>query len=96
MTADERIEEKESRDRGNRKDIKKAILDMLKDGPRPAGQVCTELRDMGSVSSLRRAAQSLESDGKLRRAGNNNRNMTWELATEAQQVPIFKGDATNE
>lgn len=86
MTADDRIEEKESKDRGSRKEIKKAILDVLKDGPKPAGHVCNELRDMGSISSLRRAAQGLEEEGKLKRSGSNNRNMTWELASDAEQT----------
>ena len=95
MTADERIEEKESKDRGNRKAIKQAILDVLKDGPKPAGHVCSELRDMGGIATLRRAAQSLEDEGKLRRCGNNNRNMVWQLATEAEPMPVFQGVATN-
>lgn len=95
-TADDRIEEKESKDRGSRKEIKKAILDLLKSGPMSAGQVCNELRDMGGIATLRRAAQSLEDEGKLRRVGNNNRNMTWDLATEAEQIPVFQGVATNE
>lgn len=84
-TADDRIEEKESKDRGNRKEIKKAILDVLKNGPMSAGQVCNELGDMGGIATLRRAAQSLEEEGKLKRCGNNNRNMVWQLATEAEQ-----------
>jgi hypothetical protein len=94
MTADDRIDEKESKDRGSRKEIKIAILDVLKDGPKPAGHVCNELRDMGSISSLRRAAQSLEEEGKLRRFGSNNRNMTWELATEATQA-TFDDEVSN-
>jgi len=94
MTADERIEEKESKDRGGRKEIKKAILELLKDGPMPAGQVCNALQDMGSVSSLRRAAVSLEGEGKLRRSGTNHKNFVWQLATEAEQVPIFQGAAS--
>jgi hypothetical protein len=89
-SADDTIEEKEAKDRGNRKEVRKAILDALKDGPKPAGTVCGELRDLASISSLRRAAQGLEEEGKLRRTGNNNRNMTWELATGSQAY-IFDG-----
>jgi hypothetical protein len=96
MTADERIEEKESKDRGSRKELKKAILDVLREGPKPAGQVFNELRDMGSVSSLRRAAQGLEEEGKLLRCGSNNRNMTWQLTTDGEQAPMFQGAANND
>ena len=86
MTADERIEEKESKDRGNRKELKNAILDVLKDGPMSAGQVCNQLQDMGSMSSLGRAARSLEDEGKLKKSGNNRKNMMWQVATEAEQA----------
>jgi hypothetical protein len=96
MTADDRIEEKELKDRGNRKEIKKAILDALKDGPMPAGRVCNELQDLGSLSSLKRAAASLLEEGKMRRSGTNPKNFVWELATESEQVPIFQGAASNE
>ena len=96
MTADERIEEKESKDRGNRKEIKKAILDALKDGPMPAGRVCNDLQDVGSLSSLKRAAASLLEEGKMRRSGTNPKNFVWELATESEQTPIFQGAASNE
>ena len=87
-TADEQIEEKESKDRGTRKEIKNSILDVLKDGPMPAGQVCNQLQDMGSMSSIGRAARSLEEEGKLKKTGNNRKNMLWQLATEAEQ-PTF-------
>jgi hypothetical protein len=96
MTADDRIEEKESKDRGNRKEIKKAILDALKDGPVPAGRVCNDLQDVGSLSSLKRAAASLLEEGKMRRSGTNPKNFVWELATESEQTPIFQGAASNE
>jgi len=85
-TADDRIEEKESKDRGNRKEIKKAILDVLKDGPMPAGQVCNQLQDIGSISSIGRAARSLEEESKLRKLGNNRKNLVWELIPEAEQA----------
>jgi hypothetical protein len=90
MTADERIEEKESKDRGNRKQLKAAILDALKDGPMPAGQVCNNLQDLGSVRTLQRAAEQLEEEGKLQKSGSNRKNMLWQLATEAEQ-PTFDG-----
>jgi AAA domain len=86
MTADERIEEKESKDRGNRKEVKKAILDVLKDGPKPAGQVCNQLQDVGSVRTIQRAAEQLVEEGRLRKSGNNRKNMVWELATEVKQT----------
>jgi ribosome maturation protein Sdo1 len=74
MTADERIEEKESKDRGSRKEIKKAILNVLKDGPLPAGQVCITLQDLGvSARTVRRAAESLEEEGKFRNLGTNSK-----------------------
>ncbi len=91
MTADERIEEKESKDRGKGKELKKAILEVLKDGPIPAGQVCNQLQDMGcSVRTIQRAAEQLEDEGKLKKSGNNRKNMMWQLATEAEQ-PTFDG-----
>jgi len=96
MTADERIEEKEAKDRGNKKQLKAAILEALKDGPMPAGQVCNQLQDMGSLSSIGRAAKGLEEEGKLKKSGNNRKNMVWQLATEAEQMPVFQGEATNE
>jgi hypothetical protein len=96
MTADDRIEEKESKDRGNRKEIKKAIQDALRDGPKSAGQVCNELQDMASIRSIRRAAQALEDEGKLRRSGTNHKNFTWLLATEAEQAPIFDEVTAND
>lgn len=86
MTADDRIEEKEDKGRGGRKELKKAILDVLKDGPMPAGQVYNELRDAASLSSLKRATASLQEEGKLRRTGTNPKNFVWELATEAEQA----------
>ncbi len=57
MTADDRIEERESKDRGSRKEIKKAIIDVLKDGPMSAGQVCSALQDLGVSRTIRRAAR---------------------------------------
>jgi hypothetical protein len=95
-TADERIEEKEDKGRGQRKELKKAILDALKDGPMPAGQVCNQLQEMGSMSSIGRAARGLEEEGKLKKTGNNRKNMTWQLATEAEQASVFQGVATND
>jgi hypothetical protein len=95
MTADERIEEKESKDRGNRKEIRKAILDVLKDGPLPAGQVCNALQDLGvSARTIRRAAVSLEEEGKLRKLGTNSKSFMWELTPDAEQAPIFQEAAT--
>jgi hypothetical protein len=90
MTADERIEEKESKDRGNRKEITKAILDVLKDGPKPAGQVCHTLQDLGTTRTIQRAAERLEDDGKLQRVGANRKNLVWQLATEPQQATFDK------
>ncbi|MBZ5679191.1 MAG: AAA family ATPase [Acidobacteriia bacterium] len=92
-SADERIEEKESKDRGSRKEIKKAILDVLKDGPLPAGQVCNTLQDLGVSRTIRRAAESLEEEGKLRRSGTNHKNLVWQVISEAEQVSIFQGAA---
>jgi hypothetical protein len=91
MTADDRIEEKESKDRGSRKELKKAILALLKDGPLPAGQVKNALQGMGAIRTIERAAESLESDGKLKRVGTNPKNFVWQLATDAEQVQIFDG-----
>jgi hypothetical protein len=88
VTADEQIEAREDKGRGQRKELKAAILDALKDGPKSAGQVCNELQDMGSVSSIGRAARSLEEEGKLTKSGNNRKNLVWQLATEAEQ-PTF-------
>lgn len=86
MTADDRIEERESKDRGSRKELKKAIQDVLKDGPIPAGQVCNQLQDMGSMRTIQRAAKSLEDEGKLRKSGTNHKNYVWQLATDAEQT----------
>jgi len=89
MTADDRIEEKESKDRGSRKEIKRAILDVLKDGPMPAGQVCNQLQDLGvSARTIRRAVEVLKTEGKLRLSGTNPKNFIWQLATDAEQ-PTF-------
>jgi len=95
-TADDRIEEKESKDRGSRKELKKAILDVLKDGPLPAGQVCNTLQDLGVSRTIRRAAEQLEEEGKLRKSGTNSKSFVWQLATEAEQTMIFQGAATHE
>jgi hypothetical protein len=89
MTADDRIEEKEDKGRGNKKELRKTILELLKDGPIPAGQVYNELRDLASLSSLKRATASLLEEGKLKRTGTNPKNVVWELATGAEQEEIF-------
>lgn len=87
MTADERIEEKESKDRGSRKELKKAILTVLKDGPVAAGQVCNALQDLGvSTRTIQRAAEQLEDEGKLRKSGTNHKNFVWQLTTEVEQA----------
>jgi hypothetical protein len=96
MTADERIEEKERKDRGNRKQLKTAVLDLLKDGPMSAGQVCNQMQDLGSLRTVQRAAEQLEEEGKLKKSGNNRKNMVWQLATGAEQMPVFQGEATND
>lgn len=89
ITADERIEQKEDKGRGQRKELKKSILDALKDGPLPAGQVCNQLQDMGvSVRTIRRAAETLKDEGKLRLTGTNPKNFIWQLASETEQ-PTF-------
>jgi hypothetical protein len=90
MTADERIEEKESKNRGSRKKIKDAIRDELKNGPLPAGQVCNALQDLGVPRSIRRAAEELEEEGKLLRVGPNNKNLVWQLVIEFQQASFDK------
>jgi len=88
-TADDRIEEKESKDRGSRKEIKKAILATLKDGPIPPGQVCNVLQDFGvSSRTIRRAAEGLEEEGKLRKSGTNSKSFMWELVPEAEQATV--------
>jgi hypothetical protein len=51
---------------------------------------------MGSLSSIGRAAKGLEEEGKLKKSGNNRKNMVWQLATEAEQMPVFQGEATND
>jgi|SRR5580658_5012547 hypothetical protein len=89
MTADDRIEEKEDKGRGNKKELRKTILELLKDGPIPAGQVYSELRELASLSSLKRATASLLEEGKLKRTGTNPKNFVWELATGAEQAQIF-------
>jgi hypothetical protein len=90
MSADERIEQRESKDRGSRKELKKAILALLKDAPMPAGQVKNALQDLGvSTRTIERAAESLESEGKLKRVGANPKNMVWQLASEDEQAQIF-------
>jgi hypothetical protein len=89
MSADDRIEEKEDKGRGERKHLKKAILDVLNNGPLPAGQVCNQLSDMKvSVRTIQRAAEQLEAEGKLRKSGSNRKNLIWQLATEVEQ-PAF-------
>ncbi|MGB8112221.1 MAG: AAA family ATPase, partial [Candidatus Sulfotelmatobacter sp.] len=93
MTADERIEEREDKGRGSRKEIKKAILDLLKNGPLPAGQVCNALQDLGSMRTIQRAAGMLEEEGKLSRVGNNNKNLVWQLATEPRQASFDDAEA---
>jgi len=95
MTADERIEEKESKDKGSRKELKRAILDVLKDGPKPAGHIKNELREMASIPSIERAAKSLVDDGVLRRSGTNRNNMTWELVPETEQEQIRFDEENN-
>jgi hypothetical protein len=88
-TADERIEEKEDKGRGQRKELKKTILDALKDGPKSPGQVCNDLQGMGcSVRTIQRAAEQLEEEGKLKKSGANRKNTVWQLATEIEQ-PTF-------
>ncbi len=88
-SADDRIEEKESKDRGNRKELKRAILSVLKDGPVPAGQVKNALQDFGvSVRTIEREAASLEAEGKLKKSGVKP-NVVWQLATEVEQAQVF-------
>jgi len=89
-TADERIEEKESKDRGSRKELKKTILDLLKDGPMSAGEVCNELRELDVPRTIRRAFEALKEEGKVKLSGTNPKNFLWQLATEAEQ-PTFDG-----
>ena len=88
VTADEQIEAREDKGRGNRKELKKALVDALKDGGKPAGHVCNELREFGSVRTIQRAAEELIDEGKMKKVGNNRKNMVWQLATEVEQ-PTF-------
>ena len=56
----------------------------------PAGQVKNALQDLGgSTRAIERAAESLESEGKLKRVGANPKNMVWQLASEDEQAQIF-------
>jgi AAA domain len=94
VTADEQIEAREDKGRGQRKEIKKEILALLKDGPMPVGDVYNQLRDIASLSSLKRAVAALLDEGKIKRLGTNPKNFELALATEAEQ-PTFD-EVTNE
>jgi hypothetical protein len=87
-TADEQIEAREDKGRGQRKELKKEILAVLADGKLPVGQVYNQLRDTASLSSLKRAVAGLLEEGKIKRLGTNPKNFELVLATEAEQ-PTF-------
>jgi hypothetical protein len=90
VTADEQIEAREEKGRGQRKELKKEILKVLADGPLPAGQVCNQLQDMGvSIRTFQRAAEQLVEEGKLKKSGTKPK-VVWQLATEAEE-PTFDG-----
>jgi len=88
VTADEQIEAREDKSRGQRKEIKNAILDELKDGPMSPGEVCNALQDLGGPRTIRRVFEVLKLDGKVKLSGTNPKNFTWQLASEAEQ-PTF-------
>ena len=79
---DDELGRKESKERGQGRDIKAAIVDELKSGRKSPGEVINALLSMGGARTIRRYAAELVKEGKLTKLGEGVNPDWWELTPD--------------